>query len=330
MDQTQSTSGQVVLDETQTLQSVTASLAAYYDFENTNKTNKTVLPDPEGFTLLTRFTGWDGLLFKWGTEERYGLIYQSRTQSDVYMVAFRGTSSDMDAWEDAWFVTEEFKQYQGTGMPSGVNVSSGFYSVYTGKGGGMTQSMREQVFTYLAGANPAPRKILITGHSLGAAVANLFALDVAASLPGVDVVNTTIAAPRTGKDNWKSAYNDHYKLLDRTYRIANHYDWVPSLPPHSILGFDHVGQRFLVAFYLYSKYYPAPLSWHSLLNYQTVLQHALPRSPQVWVGSFKDHAKTYLFDTMYSVKPDTSAPDAEWETAIREVHDRFVKPDGCA
>ena len=94
------TQGQVVLDQKQTLQSVTGSLAAYYDFENDKKVNKHILPDPQDFTLLTRFTGWDGFLFKWGTEERYGLIYQSTVQPDTYMVAFRGTDSDMDAWED--------------------------------------------------------------------------------------------------------------------------------------------------------------------------------------------------------------------------------------
>ena len=143
MEQAQSASGQVALDQTQTLQSVTASLAAYIDFENTNKVRKRKLPPVPGFGLLRRFTGWDGFLYSLGDEERYGLIYQSTTQPDTYMVAFRGTDSDMDAWEDVWFGTEEFKQYQGTGMPAGVNVSSGFYSVYSTKGGKMTQPMRE-------------------------------------------------------------------------------------------------------------------------------------------------------------------------------------------
>ena len=317
----QATQGQVVLDQTQTLQSVTGSLAAYYDFENDKKVNKHILPDPQDFTLLTRFTGWDGFLFKWGTEERYGLIYQSTVQPDTYMVAFRGTDSDMDAWEDVWFSTDTFQQYQGTGLPTGVDVSSGFYSVYTGQGGGMTQSMREQVFGFLQKASPAPKKVLIAGHSLGAAVANLFALDMAASWPHVEVVNTTIASPRVGKSAWQSVYNDHYQLLGRTFRIANHYDWVPSLPPHTLFDFDHVGQRFLVAFYLETPFYPAPLSWHSLLNYQTVLQHALPASPQVWKGHFKDHASAYIFHTIYSVVPNTSVADAEWEGELRKVHD---------
>ena len=330
MTQSPAASGQVALDPAQTRQCLAGSLAAYADYENAYTHQKIALPVPAGFDCLTRFTGWDGLIGSYGSEERYGLIYRSRNAPDTYLVAFRGTSSDMDAYEDIFANHVSFQPYGGKPLSEPVHVANGFYAVYTQKGDNMTGSMRDQVFGFLAQVRPAPRKVIVTGHSLGAAVANLFMLDMAASLPGVETVSTTFAAPRTGLESFRKAYEQTFKLTDRTFRVANYYDWVPSLPPHLLLGYDHVGQRFLVAFYLESPYYFAPVSCHSLLNYQTVLDHALAHHPQVWACTFKDAAQTYVFHKMYSVVPDVSAPDAEWAAGYHEVHAKYAlaEPEG--
>ena len=320
-DYTQAT-GQVHIDPALTLACVNASLAAYYDFDNVTAGIKHLLPEPDGFHLLSRFTGWDKLVSTIGEEERYGLFYRSTRKAGTYMVAFRGTASDMDALEDAWFKVVSFQPYKGSGFPQDVHVSGGFYSVYNDVGGRMTRSMRQQVFDLLSRASPAPTKVIVTGHSLGAALANLFMLDMAASLPNVATKSFTIASPRTGTAKWQAVYDTEFGLASRTYRIANYYDWVPSLPP-ALADYTHVGQRFLVAFYLEHDAYLAPLSTHSLLNYQTVLSNAVDATPQVWKGHFPDAVRTYFFHRMKSVVPDVSAPDPEWATAWREVTTRY-------
>lgn len=66
--------GQVVLNEALTKACVTASLAAYYDYENSYTHTKGKLPVPAGYVLRARFTGWDDIVDKHGSVERYGLI----------------------------------------------------------------------------------------------------------------------------------------------------------------------------------------------------------------------------------------------------------------
>jgi len=84
------------------------------------------------------------------------------------------------------------------------------------------------------------RKIFITGHSLGGGLATLFAAKYTMSpetakpeaLEGV----YTFAAPRVGDRAFAVAYNA--KLKEKTFRIVNYRDFIPTLPP---FGYKHVG-----------------------------------------------------------------------------------------
>ena len=316
---------QVHLDPTLTEACVTGSLAAYSDFA------KQPFKSPKGFKCVHRFTGWDDLIDHSGEAERFGLIFQSSADPSTYMVAFRGTDSLMDAYEDAWFDTVDFQPFDAQGFPSGVEVSSGFYSVYTGTGAGVATPMRTQVFDFLDNARPAPTKVIVTGHSLGAAIANLFMLDYSVSRPNVHTVSVTLASPRTGKTAFHKAYEQTYGLTPRTYRIANFFDWVPTLPPKTILDYRHVGQRFLVAFYLEHGLDTDILSRHSLLNYQTVLTNALAQPNQIWAPhTFRDAVSHwwYPFHTMKSIYPDLASDMPEWASLWRELHGAH-KPKDC-
>lgn len=287
---------QVHLDPQLTIDSAAGALAAYADFDR-----KSVIL-PTGYTYKGRFTGWDGIFHVTGEEERFGLVLQSSAEPSTYMVAFRGTDSTLDGYEDLWATTVPFVPYKDDGnFPDDAEVASGFDSIYRDMGDGMTQPMQEQVFELLDQQNPSPKVVLICGHSLGSSLANLFALDAAVSRPQWTVVSTTYASPRTGKAVWKKTYNNQYKLLETTFRIANHWDIVPYLPPHTVLDYDHVGQQFLVAFYVKDAIIPHYLSRHSMLNYQTVLRNAVHETPQVWIGEFPD-AKN-LHWTMRSTEP---------------------------
>jgi pimeloyl-ACP methyl ester carboxylesterase len=82
------------------------------------------------------------------------------------------------------------------------------------------------------------RPIFVTGHSLGAALAQLAAIRLAANGQTVAAVYL-YGSPRVGDADFVAAYN---KLLERqTYLHINHTDIVATIPP-GWLGFRHVGQ----------------------------------------------------------------------------------------
>ena len=289
---------QVELNPHLTTDCITGAIDAYADF------SRKPWNPPRGFELFSRFSGWDRYLVHKGEEERFGLIFQLKRDPGTWLVAFRGTSSNLDKYEDLWANTVDFKPFGPTRtFPKNVAVASGFNSIYTEKGGSMKASMQEQLFRGITTANKKLSRIFITGHSLGGALASLFALDVAASRPDITVINTTFASPRVGKSVWQGTYEKKLDLQGVTFRVANYWDFVPSLPPR-ILGYEHVGQPFLVDFYVKDAILPHPISRHSADNYQVVLRHAVEAKPQVWRGEFPDQTQSKW--TMISTTPPSS------------------------
>ncbi len=92
----------------------------------------------------------------------------------------------------------------------------------------------------LAKLPAAGGKIVITGHSLGGALAALTAHAAETDGGGVQAVYT-FGMPRPGNPEFAAAYNT--LLGRRTYRLVHGEDIVPTVAPSS-LGFRHLG-RFL-------------------------------------------------------------------------------------
>ncbi len=69
-----------------------------------------------------------------------------------------------------------------------------------------------------------PRKLRVTGHSLGGALATLFAFDAATQLclPR-DVSVSTFGSPRVGNGVFAKMFHDHVKCA---WRLANQFDGV--------------------------------------------------------------------------------------------------------
>jgi hypothetical protein len=307
---------QKYLDPDLTLALVQASVAAYSDYE------KKPYVWPKGYNLVAHWTGWDEF-FGSGVEERFGLVFQSKLDPTEFIFAFRGTDSDWDILEDLFIETTSFSPYEGKVNPT-PSVASGFYSIYNNRGASMIQSMRQQLFALLDKFKP--QKVYITGHSLGAALSQLFTLDIAVSRPGLWAANINFSSPMVGLSDWKTAYESQPAQKSPetvTVRVYNYWDVVPSLPdlPPPLPQYTHVGVGFRTSFYADSIFwYLYPGASHSVLNLQVVLKNALPLNPQVWVGLFQDQSGYWDGEMASTALP--AAADVHWAEEIREL-DQF-------
>ncbi|MFN5514748.1 MAG: lipase family protein, partial [Cyanobacteriota bacterium] len=105
---------------------------------------------------------------------------------------------------------------------------------------------------YLRIVEPIPRIIAqelnpavpcyVTGHSLGAALAVLCALDLAVNLPDLapQLQLYSYACPRVGDPTFARL---HAQRVPNSYRVVNLADAIPILPPTEGFGtYVHVGQ----------------------------------------------------------------------------------------
>ncbi|KAJ7616566.1 alpha/beta-hydrolase [Roridomyces roridus] len=111
----------------------------------------------------------------------------------------------------------------------GVTVHDGFQQTFERTADGLLAGVQKGL------ADTGVKKILVTGHSLGAALASMTGLMIKNAVdPSVDVTVTTFGMPRGGNTNWAN-------LLDQTSPVTfvtNQDDPVPSVPP-KFLGFQH-------------------------------------------------------------------------------------------
>ncbi|MCU7930044.1 MAG: lipase family protein [Candidatus Thiodiazotropha sp. (ex Codakia rugifera)] len=230
---------------------------------------------PEGFELLDCWSGVDAVFGRDKTVETYGLVFRSTTAPWCYIFSFRGTDSALDMLDDCGVESQRFAPFDpNIGIPADVRVESGFNDIYK-SGDGAVAPMQRQLFAlidkYQASTKPIS-EIYITGHSLGAALSQLFTLDLALSRPAVPTVNINFASPRVGNGTFVSFFEEKspYPLL----RVQNMYDAVPHLPPTE-LGFEHMPSVYLIAFYGTDMLGKTDLKVsHSSNNYKAVLKCA--------------------------------------------------------
>ncbi|MCA0984666.1 lipase family protein [Halobacillus yeomjeoni] len=162
-------------------------------------------PIPKGYRLIKSFKA-----SALGKEEWFGFIIASKHS---IIISFRGTKSPLD-----WLVDSEVGQVSF----HGGKVHRGFLSVY--------KSCKKQIFHAYSQLiqNTEDKTLYITGHSLGAGLATLHALDAELSDIGFKkIVMYNYASPRVGDRHFASIYNDHVLY---SVRFVNTNDLVPKLP----------------------------------------------------------------------------------------------------
>jgi triacylglycerol lipase len=179
----------------------------------------------------------------------FGLMGRNAASRTAFL-SFRGTSDAAEWVADIDAVPDVYRAISGFGQ-----VHSGFQEVY--------ELVRANIAATLATATADCDQILITGHSLGAALAVLAAPDVACNMPPntIEPRLITFAGPRVGVSDFAAEFN---ALIESCYRVVNVLDVVPYLPPASYV---HVGAQISV-----DSGGQVQIAWrHSLPAYQNGL-----------------------------------------------------------
>jgi predicted lipase len=184
----------------------------------------------------------------------FGLVAFNATTSTA-MVAFRGTETIWDWIDDIDAVPVPYLAVPGSG-----SVHMGFQLVYEHIRGSMAQRLA---------ACAGVKSILVTGHSLGGALAVLGGYQIAKTLnPGIVPLLYTFAGPRTAAPDFAAKFNAAIGVCNR---IVNFMDVVPQVPLPPV--YQHVGAETEV----HGGFKPLDVTYaHHLTTYLAGLQKLLP------------------------------------------------------
>ena len=151
-----------------------------------------------------------------------------RINENTMTIVFRGSDSQKD-----WKTNSKFCK---TTIPYGndsskIRVHSGFINAYK------SPNIRMKIQKYINDFDI--QKVYITGHSYGAALAVLCAVDLEYNFPKKDYEVIVFGCPRVGNKAFKQSYN---LRVFKTLRVENRRDIVTKVP-FAFMGYRHVGAK---------------------------------------------------------------------------------------
>ncbi len=178
---------------------------------------------------LVKQVGGQVVTVKWLNPVYWGFVLQSPENS---ILSFRGTQQTNE-WVQNIFA-QQIKNSDLTPFSFEGKVHRGFATLYA--------PIAQQVYEAAQKLDKS-RPLYITGHSLGASLATLAAMDLAIRMPEIkDQLRLyTYAGPRVGNVEFAEA---HSRLVPNHYRVVNLADGIPTAPPTTMgkLVFTHAGQ----------------------------------------------------------------------------------------
>jgi triacylglycerol lipase len=153
----------------------------------------------------------------------FGWVLQNAA-SGIAAATFRGTQNLEDWLHNLDFIPSPYQP-----VPSFGFVHAGFQICYI--------TIRNSLLSLLDKVGPGCRRLILTGHSLGAALSELAAPDVLQNTNArwhPEVQN--FAGPRVGQKDFVNVFDAQ---IDVCFRVVNIWDVVPNVPPP--LLFEHVG-----------------------------------------------------------------------------------------
>ncbi|KAM7488200.1 hypothetical protein LguiB_025684 [Lonicera macranthoides] len=139
------------------------------------------------------------------------------------VIAFRGTQEhSIQNWIEDLYWKQLDLNYPGI---SDAMVHRGFYYAYH------NTTLRPGVLSAVERARElyGDLKIMVTGHSMGGAMASFCGLDLRLNLGAQNVQVMTFGQPRIGNAVFASYYG---QIVPNTIRVTNEHDMVPHLPPY--------------------------------------------------------------------------------------------------
>ena len=159
----------------------------------------------------------------------FGFLLESDEDS---ILVFRGTQRTAEWIGNIYAVQQDYVHPQ-TGGKLG--------RIHTGFRGIADSIINPPVLEAVRQINP-DKPCYVSGHSLGAALATLLALDIALAAPQLqpNLRVYVYATPRVGDPDFARSYA---KILPNSFRVTNLADPIPTLPPTKLRSeFVHVGE----------------------------------------------------------------------------------------
>ena len=146
-------------------------------------------------------------------------------------MAYRG-SHNIDNWiSDINFIKKAYPN-----SPSTAQVHQGFYEAY--------QTLQQQTLNAVSHLMSlhSTAKIIVTGHSLGAALATFAALDIKTMLqPKTQILFYSYGSPRAGDQGFSDYLMTQFPGTNY-HRVVHTNDIVPHVPI-TVMGFNHGGNE---------------------------------------------------------------------------------------
>ncbi len=178
-----------------------------------------------------------------------------RIYKEKIIIAFRGSDSNAD-WHNNLLLCKKVIPYNNFNTKNKVHC--GFLNGYKDK------QIRDVIHKIIS-EHKYIFNIFVTGHSYGAALSVLCALDIKYNFPDINVVATLFGCPKVGNKHFVNSYN---KRVVKTYRVEDPNDPITKLP-FGFLGFRHVGTKIIINKYKFPLY--TNFKYHSGVNYMEML-----------------------------------------------------------
>lgn len=156
-------------------------------------------------------------------------------KGDTFYITFFSTNSKKD-WVFNFRGIRRVIPYEGTNKK--IRVHTGYITAY--------KACRDEIANRLKASGK--KKVVITGHSLGGAVATIAALDIKYNNPESSVDVVSFGSPRVGNKHFVASFN---KRLPNNIRVSTGNEFTLVLPPEWT-GYRHVGVN---------KHYGAKTVW---------------------------------------------------------------------